>query len=158
MRMFEKVKRNSLFMSLSLIVAFALLINLSPAGAEDIDQDFTFGPVSFVPLLKGQSYTINLTALGAFGFHTVIVASYGNPTSKFSIAGMGDGFGFWTTTLLGTGGRNFFDITTGFWPYTGLAAQVDINANLGFAIGTAAYFINDPGDGFPIKYQLKVGP
>jgi len=156
MSMFKKVKRNSLFMSLALIITFALLINLSPARAENIEQDFTVGPVSFVPLLKGQSYTINLTATTAFGFHTVIVASYGNSTSRFTLQNMADGFGFWTTSLIGTGGRNWFDITTGFWPYGGVAPQVDINSNIAFAVGTATYFISDPGDGFPIKYQLKV--
>jgi hypothetical protein len=155
--MFKKVRRNSLFMSLVLIVTFALLISLNPAGAEDIDQDFTFGPVSFVPLLKGQNYTINVTAAGTFGFHTVIVASYGNSTSKITIGGMRDGFGFWTTSIIGTGGRNWFDITTGFWPYSGNGAQVDVNDNISFAIGTATYFINDPGAGFPLAYTLKVG-
>jgi hypothetical protein len=158
MRMFKKVRRNSLSMSLVLIITFALLISLNPARAEDIDQDFTIGPVSFVPLLIGQSATIRLTAAGAFGFHTVIVASYGNSTSKIAIGGMTDGFGFWTTSLIGTGGRNWFDITTGFWPYTGLGAQVDVNENISFSIGTATYFINDPGAGFPLAYTLKVSP
>jgi len=157
MSMVKKVKGNSLFMSLALIITLALLINLNPARAENIEQDFTIGPVSFVPLLLGQDYVINLTAVSSFGFHTVLIASYGNGTSSFKMQGMNDGFGFWTTTLIGSGGRNWFDITTGFWPYNGEAAMVDISENLSFSLGTATYFISDPGEGFPIKFQLKVG-
>ena len=159
MRMFEKVKRNSLFMSLSLIITFALLISLSPAGAENIeDAAVTVGPVSFVPLLMGQTADIDLTASAAFGFHTVIAVSYGNPTLSFKISGMRDGWGFWTTTLLGTGGRTWFDITTGFWPNSGGGAKIDVNSNISFAVGTMTYFLSDPGAGYPIGYKLTVAP
>jgi hypothetical protein len=157
--MLKKVKRNFLFVSLSLIITFVLLTSLNPARAETIEQDiFTFGPISFVPLFIGQDYTIALTGSGAFGFHTVLVVSYGNPTSSIKIQNMSDGVGAWNVSIVGSGGRHWFDTASGVWPYNGNSAQIDVNSALSFSVGTASYFIGvPPTDGYPVRYQVKVG-
>ena len=162
MIMSKRAQGIPLVASLVLIVTFVFLANLSPVSAQDIapDQFITIGPVSFVPLLVGQSATISLTSSAAFGFQTIGIASYGNSTLSVNISGMTNtAFGFWTLTIIGTGGRNWFDYATGFYPFTGSNAQIDVNDALSFAIATGTVFITNPGDGgYPVNYKLKVGP
>ena len=55
MSMFKRAQGTSLITSLALIFTFALLVNLIPVKAE---AQITIGPVSFVPLLSGQSATV----------------------------------------------------------------------------------------------------
>jgi len=161
MNVFKKAKRISLYLSLLLMIVFALLANLNPARAEGIEPDQLFGVIDFALLLDGQSASFDTSTLSNFGFHTVGVISIGNPTLTGTVSKLkgptGVTSGVVAVFVVGTGGRNWAVFDFGPIPNDGITATVDIDEGPSFGIVTSTVLRWSPDNpSSPFKWNVKV--
>lgn len=157
MRMFQRVRKTSLFLSLSLIIAFALLLHVNFARAEEgLDPN---GGFEQVVLLQGQSTgSIGTSAVAAFDVFSIGVVSIGNKTLTASLSITSDHTGFWWLTLIGTGGRTWFGFSFGIAPWSGSNTQVDINdSGISYGLATGGIISTSPVTSEdPLRYSISV--
>ena len=150
MKGFRKAGRAYLSVSLLLIIAIALLVNVNVAKAENgdsINPDQLINPIRSITLLQGQGTSVGLSQFGPYGFNSVAVTSIGNTVasaslSTISVPGATFPFptGFHITFIIGTGSFSPADMTVGIVPWAGTAATIDIGP-LSFYWATTNVFI-----------------
>ena len=159
MRKFKGVKRTSLFVSLSLIITFAFIINVNPAGAEDIGAINPSQTFDTMLLLTGQNATSATSSTQPASFHTIWVTSIGNSTlsAEITVSGPSEASGLAWVMLFGTGGANWGNIFFGPVPNKGIKTKIDIAKDLSFAIVMGGVLLTTPVDtDDPAKYSIKV--
>lgn len=167
MKGIRKAERVYLCVSLPLIIAIALLINVGFAKAEDgnsINPD-QLNPVRSITLLQGQSAILSLSQSTPFGFNSVAITSLGNTTASATLGTISAPgnlpypLGFHITFIIGTGGRTFADIAVGIIPWGGVAATIDIATPVSFVWATTSvYVLSDvpPSESDPVRYNLTL--
>ena len=167
MKGLKKAERAYLCVSLPLIIAIALLINVTIAKAEDgdsinLDQ---LNPIRTISLLQGQQAAVSLSQSGPFGSNTVAVTSIGNVTASATIGAIkAPGnlpypLGFHIAFIIGTGGRTFADMSVGLVPWAGVAATIDIGTPVSFIVATSSIFVLSdvpPSPSDPVTYTLTL--
>jgi hypothetical protein len=149
MRKFNGVKRTSLFVSLSLIITFAFLINTNLARAQTFDTMF---------LLQGQGASSGTSSTQPASFHTIWVTDLGNVTLSATISGPSSGSGIAWVMIFGTGGKNWGDIAFGPVPNSGIKALIDIGSGLSFATVIGGVILSSEVSAeAPARYSFSVG-
>lgn len=168
MKGLRKAERVYLCVSLPLIIAIALLINVTSAKAEDgnsINPDQALNPVRTVTLIQGQSASLSLSQSAPFGFNSVAITSLGNTTASATLGTISAPgnlpfpTGFHITFIIGTGGRTFADIAVGVVPWGGTAATIDIGTPVSFVLATTTVFVLSdvpPSASDPVRYSLTL--
>jgi len=156
----KKARRVYLFVSAFLVITLALLIHVNFARAEGLEgispnEGFEYGG----ELLAGQSVSISTSQTTSFGSHSVVVTSILNKslTATFTVSSK-DATGLWWITLIGTGGKTWFDFGYGLIaPSGGTTASVDVYPvfSLGLATGSA-WVTSDVSVAEPFKYSIKI--
>jgi len=155
----QRAKRVSLFMSLSLIITFLLLIHVNFARAKEvggIDPDFGF---DIATLLPGQYIEISTSQTIAFDAYGVGVISVFNNTLTATLTVSTTGAsGLWWITMMGTGGKNWFDFGYGLiGAKSGLTAEIDVSPGISFGIATGGTIVtSEVSSEDPFKYKIKV--
>jgi len=149
MRKFNGVKRTSLFVSLSLIIAFAFLINADLTRAQTFDTMF---------LLEGQGASSGTSSTQPASFHTIWVTSIANSTLSATISGPSNASGIAWVMIFGTGGANWGDIAFGPVPNSGIRVLIDIGKELSFATVIGGVILTTPVDAeSPARYSFSIG-
>ncbi len=149
MRKFKGVKRTSLFVSLSLIITFAFLINADLTRAQTFDTMF---------LLQGQGASSGTSSTQPASFHTIWVTDIGNSTLSATISGPSSGSGIAWVMIFGTGGRNWGDLAFGPVPNSGIKVLIDIGGDLSFAVVIGGVILSSEVSAeSPARYSFSVG-
>jgi len=149
MRKFNGVEKTSLFVSLSLIITFAFLINADLTRAQTFDTMF---------LLQGQGASSGTSSTQPASFHTIWVTSIANSTLSATISGPSSGLGIAYVMVFGTGGSNWGDIAFGPVPNSGIKALIDIGSDLSFATIIGGVILSSPVSAeAPARYSISVG-
>jgi Neuraminidase (sialidase) len=159
MSKFQRAKRTSLFVSLSLIITFALLIHVNFARAEDVEGISPNLGFDVVTLLGGQNASFSTSQTTPFDMYSVGVLSFFNKSLKAEFTSITAGeSGLWWMTIMGTGGRNWFDYSFGLvFPKGYPAAEIDIGTEASIAIATGGIILfSDVSAEDPINYTIKV--
>lgn len=167
MKGLKRAERAYLCVSLPLIIAIALLVNVTIAKAEDGDSinPDQLAPIRSISLLQGQTTSVGLSQLTPFGFNSVAVTSIGNTVASATLGAITSPgtlpfpTGFHITFIIGTGGRTFADMTIGIVPWAGVAATIDIGTPVAFFLATTSVFVLSdipPSPDAPITYNLTV--
>ena len=167
MKGFRKAERAYLSVSLLLIIAIALLVNVNIAKAENgdsISPDQLLNPIRSVTLLQGQSAGINLSQSTPFGFNAVAVTSIGNTVASASLGSVSAPgtlpfpTGLHITFIIGTGSFSPADMSVGLVPWAGTAATIDIGPISFIWATTSVFVVSDvpPSADDPITYTLTV--
>lgn len=155
----QRAKRASLSMILSLIITFLLLIHVNFAKAEEASSIKPNLGFDFSVLSPGQSITFNATQSMAVDVHNVGVISLYNKSLTATLTTTTKGAtGFWWITMMGIGGKNWFDLGYGLiGPTGGLTATIDIGKGVSFGLASGGAIITSIGDsGYPFKYSIRV--
>ena len=160
MKGLKRVKKASLFVSLSLIFICALLICVPIAGAFEVEGINPLQTFDYMVLLDGQSATSSTSHTTPFGVHTVGVIAYGHSSlsATISVTGPSEAIGIAWVGLIGTGGRNWGDFAFGPVPNSGITASIDLGKYVSYALVTGGVFIFSPtvsGDD-PARYSIAV--
>lgn len=150
MKGLRRVRIKQVIVSLSILIAFGLLLNVNVADAQ----------LQYVTIFQGQSATASFSQLTPFGLNSVFVTSIGNRTMAARLGSINPSGtqGFWLLTLLGTGGQNYFDIAGGFIPWgSGQQAVIDIGEGLSFGLATASLFIPTLQSGDQAGVTITIG-
>ena len=167
MKGLKKAERAYLCVSLPLIIAIALLMNVNFAKAADGDSINAdqLNPIRSISLLQGQSATLRFSQSAPFGSNSVAVTSIGNNIASATIGTISAPgnlpfpLGFHIAFIIGTGGRTFADMAVGLIPWGGVAATIDIGPPVSFVLVTSSlYVISDvpPSPSDPVTYNLTV--
>ena len=164
MRGHKEVKRTFLFVSLFLIIIFAFLINVNPAGAEDMGAINPSQTFDSMLLLAGQNATSSTSSTSPASFHTIWVTSYGNSTcsAEITVSDPGGATGLAWVMLFGTGGANWGNFALGPLYNKGIKTIIDIGEYLSFAIVMGGVVLSpDPespplSEDNPARYNIKV--
>ena len=149
MRKFKGVKRTCLFVSLSLIITFAFMINADLTRAQTFDTMF---------LLEGQGASSGATSPNPASFHTIWVTSIGNSTLSATISGPSNHSGIAWVMIFGTGGANWGDIAFGPVPNSGIKVLIDIGKELSFATVIGGVILTTPvSEDDPAGYGFSIG-
>ena len=137
MKGFRKAGRAYLSVSVLLIIAIALLVNVNVAKAENgdsINPDQLLNPIRSITLAQGQSASVGLSQVGPYGFNSVAVTSFGNTVRSASIGAISAPgnlpfpTGLHIVFIIGTGGRTPAAMQIGVVPWAGIAATIDCGA------------------------------
>lgn len=151
MRKSNGVRKTSLFVSLSLIITLAFLINTNLARAQTFDS---------MLLLQGQTASSGATSPNPASFHTIWITDIGNTTlsATISVSRPSGATGLAWVMILGTGGRNWGDIAFGPVPNSGIKALIDIGGNVSFAIAMGGVVLSSPvSSESPAGYSISIG-
>jgi len=149
MRKFKGVKRTSLFVSLSLIITFAFLINADLTRAQTFDT---------MLLLQGQGASSGTSSTQPASFHTIWITDVGNVTLSATISGPSSGSGIAWVMIFGTGGKNWGDIAFGPVPNSGIKALIDIGGGVSFATVIGGVILSSEVSAeAPARYSFSVG-
>jgi len=149
MRKFKGVKRTSLFVSLSLIITFAFLVNADLTRAQTFDS---------MLLLEGQSASSGTSSVQPASFHTILITSIGNRVLSATISGPSSGFGIAWIMLYGTGGKNYFDYNYGPVSNSGIKAIIDIGKDVSFGVIIGGIILTSPVSAeAPARYSFSIG-
>jgi hypothetical protein len=167
MKGFRKAGRAYLSVSLLLIIAIALLVNVNVAKAENgdsINPDQLLNPIRSITLAQGQSASVGLSQIGPYGFNSVAVTSIGNTVASATLGAISAPgnlpfpTGLHFTFIIGTGSFSPADISVGFVPWAGTAATIDIGPISFYWATTNVFIISDepitPDN--PATYSLTV--
>ena len=144
--------------SLLLIITFGILLGVTTVTAQEQQEDL----IDFVTLFQGQSGSASTTQSTPFASHSVFVTSIGNRTLGATLSGMpNDTLGWWTMTLVGTGGKNFSDFKFGLLPWGVPKAAIDIGSPVSFGLAISSVFITNKTAAElaskPVGYSIAVG-
>ena len=160
MSKFQRAKRTSLFVSLSLIITFALLLHVNVARAEDVEGISPNLGFDVVTLLGGQNASFSTSQTTPFDMYSVGVLSFFNRTLKAEFTSITAGeSGLWWITIMGTGGGGiWFDYSYGLiFPkgYPGAEIVIGTEVSIGIATGGLILF-SDVSAEDPVNYTIKV--
>lgn len=152
-------KRASMFVVLSLVVTFALLVNVSNTRAEGTEGILPSQGIDFITLLAGQNQTINTSQVTSTGSHSVSVISIGNSTlTALLTMSTKNVTGFWWIFILGTSSVNGIDFAIGLaTPSGGGTAQVNLDNFIGWGLAIGGVnATSSVSAAEPIKYSIRV--
>jgi len=150
-------KRVFASISLFLIITFLLLININSAKAEEASIINPNQIFDYAFLSPGQSITFNATQNAAIGFHSVgVISLYNKSLTATLTPATKDATGVWWISLMGTGGKYWFDLGYGLiGPTGGLTATIDIDKTLSFGLATGGAVITTIEE-YPFSFSIKV--
>jgi hypothetical protein len=151
MKGFRKAGRAYLSVSVLLIIAIALLVNVNVAKAENgdsINPDQLLNPIRSITLAQGQSASVGLSQIGPYGFNSVAVTSIGNTVASATLGSISAPSnliltGLHITFIIGTGSFSPADMSVGFVPWGGTAATIDIGPISFYWATTNVFIISD---------------
>ena len=152
-------QKTSLFVSLSLIITFTLLLYVNSARAEDTASINPNLGLDFVILLEGQSATIGTSQEVPFDLHTVGVISIGNSTLSAEIQSLpSDTSGLACLGLVSTGAKAMGDFAFGLIPNNGISVSTGIDDAISYGLVTSTLLLfSEASPETPVKYGLKIG-
>jgi len=154
----KQSKRIFLLIISFLITTLAPLILTNSVRAEEAEAITPDLGLDYFLLLEDQSVTSSTTQLLPFDFHTIWVVSIGNNTlsARLSISET-EAIGLWWVSIIGTGGKYWFDYTFGIVPVSGSTAIIDINEVLSFGLATGGIILTSPVSiEDPVRYRITV--
>ena len=156
----RKLSMQSLSVSLALIIALILLVNINLARAGGLGSINPNQAMDTVALYSAQSATFSTSTTSSNGSHSVGVVSFNNQalTATLTINTPG-AIGFWTILMIGTGRTHWIDIGTGFLiPSGGLNATVDVDTDLALGLAIGSVFVISPpvSAAEPFGYSIRV--
>jgi len=159
----QRVKRSFLLISLTLIITFTLIINVTFTRAEEIagiNPDLGFG---YAVLLGGESVTLSTTTSAPFDVYIAGVVSIGSPTISATVTGItSTARGWWWVVLTGNAPGNWYDfsfgVSFGVAPNLGKSTTIDINSILciGFVMGGLILDPTTVSAESPVNYSIKI--
>lgn len=152
-------KRSPMFVVLSLVVTFALLIQVNLARAEEAEGILPSQGIDFINLLAGQNQTIDTSQVTSTGSHSVSIISIGNKTlTALLTMSTKNVEGFWWIFILGTSSVNGIDFAIGLaTPSGGGTAQVNLDQFIGWGLAIGGVNATSPVSAAdPIKYTIRV--
>jgi len=159
----QRVKRSFLLISLTLIITFTLIINVTFTRAEEIagiNPDLGFG---YAVLLGGESVTLSTTTSAPFDVYIAGVVSIGSPTISATVTGItSTARGWWWVVLTGNAPENWYDFSFGFSfgvaPDPGKSTTININSILciGFVMGGLILDPTTVSAESPVNYSIKI--
>jgi hypothetical protein len=156
----RKLSMQSLSVSLSLITALILLVNINLTRAGGLGSIDPNQALDTVTLYSAQNATFSTSQTSSIGSHSVGVVSINNQSLTATLTVNTPGaVGFWTILMIGTGRTHWIDIGTGFLiPSGGLTASVDVDTDLalGLAIGSAFVISPPVSVAEPFRYSIRV--
>ena len=154
----KQAKRIFIFMVLSLITTFVLLVHTDSVRAEEVGDINPDSGFNYFLLLEGQSVTVTTTQTTPFDFTTIGATSIGNITVSASLSITGnEATGFWWVSIIGTGGKFWYDFTFGIAPVLGSTAIVDIDTGLSFVLATGGVALTSPVSvEEPVTYSITL--
>ena len=154
----KQAKRIFIFMVLSLITTFVLLVHTDSVRAEEVGSINPDSGFNYFLLLEDQSVTVTTTQTTPFDFTTIGATSIGNITVSASLSITGnEATGFWWVSIIGTGGKFWYDFTFGIAPVLGSTAIVDIDTGLSFVLVTGGVALTSPVSvEEPVTYSITL--
>jgi hypothetical protein len=157
MNRFKRRTAGSVVLTLMFILTFWIMLYASTVRAQDTEAITpNQEPISFINMFQGQTATVSVSPFTGFGMKTVFVTSVGNKTLSAGISGglsPKTALGWWIVSILGTGGKNWGDLSLGLVPWGGPAATIDIGSGVSFAIVTSTVFVTTPD---AVSYTLNI--
>ena len=156
----RKLSMQPLSVSLSLITALILLVNINLTRAGGLGSIDPNQALDTVTLYSAQSATFSTSTTSPNGSHSVGVVSFNNQalTATLTINTPG-AVGFWTILMIGTGRSNWIDLGFGFlFPAGGLTAAVDVDTDLAVGLAVGSVFVSSPlvSPAEPFRYSIRV--
>ena len=154
----KQVKRIFIFMVFSLITTFTLLVHTDSVRAEEVGGINPDSGFNYFLLLEGQSVTVTTTQTTPFDFTTIGATSIGNITVSASLSITGnEASGFWWVSIIGTGGKFWYDFSFGIAPVSGPNAIVDIDNGLSFVLVAGGVALTSPVSvEEPVTYSITL--
>ena len=160
MTKFRYTKRLSLkLVILSLFMTLPLLTTAQSVRAHEGEGINPHAGSNNYLLLEGQTVSTEITLSTSSNFHSVGIASIGNNQLTASLSISGEGVtGFWWLTIIGTGGKYWFDFKCGIIPVTGPTAEIDISSLFSVGLITGGVILTSPlpaEDEDPVTYTIS---
>ncbi|MCK5010912.1 MAG: hypothetical protein KAS98_10535 [Deltaproteobacteria bacterium] len=156
----RKLSMQPLSVSLALIIALILLVNINLTRAGGLGSIDPNQALDTVTLYSAQSASFSTSQTSSIGSHAVGVVSINNQalTATLTINTPG-AVGFWTILMIGTGRSNWIDLGIGFvFPSGGLTAAVDVDTDLAVGLAIGSVFVSSPpvSPAEPFRYSIRV--
>ena len=154
----KQSKRTFVSIGSILIIAFLLLVNEDFVRAEEFEVISPNVGFDYFILLEGQSVSISTTQEAAADFHILSVSSIGNRTLTATLSmGDTDATGIWWLSMIGTGGKFWYDFKIGMIPVSGPTAVVDVSKDLSFGFASGGLLLTSPVSvDEPVTYSITL--